>query len=300
MATYNGDAYIENQIYSLLQQTEKNWNLWIRDDGSSDNTLNIIKNFIKIDSRINLISDNLGKLGPGKSFLELTKYAKAQYIIFCDQDDIWFEKKLELLKEKAIETFENHKPCLVYCDGFGYSDKRGTICSKTISRRHANTLSEFLFFNAGYQGCSILFNRELCDVVSNYQASYLYLHDDVVSLIAHSFGKVSYLDECLMFYRQHEGNVTGNIDNSLKGKLLRVFKNNSPLISIEHYKEKKSFFDAYKNELSEKNRLIFQAYLSFPSDDFLRKLYVIFKYNFSIGGNRQLLIAKTLLRRTIG
>lgn len=300
MATFNGQAYIENQVYSLLQQTDKNWNLLIRDDGSTDNTIKIIEKFANVDSRITLISDNLGQLGPGKSFLELTKYSKSEYIIFCDQDDIWFEKKLEHLKQKAIEGFEHDQPCLVYCDAYGYSDKNGTICSNSVSRRHANSLNEFLFFNSGYQGCSILFNRVLCNIVSNYQASYFHLHDDVVSLIAHSLGKVLFLDECLMLYRQHEQNVTGNIDESIKGKFLRVFKRDSPLISIKHYKEKSAFFDAYKNTLSKEHCLMFQAYLDFPNSSFARKLYLIFKYRFSIAGNLKLLLAKTLMQRVIG
>lgn len=300
MATYNGEAYIENQLYSLLQQTEKKWKLWIRDDGSNDNTVKLIEYFVKIDSRINFISDTLGQLGPGKSFLELTKYADSQYIIFCDQDDIWLEKKLELLMLEASKAFEHNKPCLVYCDGFGYSDKKGTICSKSISRRHANTLNEFLFFNSGYQGCSILFNRELCEIVSDYQASYFYLHDDVVSLIAHAFGKVSFLNECLMLYRQHDSNVTGNINNSIKEKILRLFRRDLSLISIDHYTEKKSFFEAYKDRLSDEDKLIFEAYLRFPDVGLIGKLYMIFKYKFSIGGNRELLIVKTLLGRTIG
>jgi len=98
MATYNGEKYIKNQLLSLQQQTFSDWNLLIRDDGSTDNTLDIIQEFKKHDSRIKIIeTDGVKGRGPGRNFLELTKCSLSKYVIFCDQDDIWFEKKLELL-----------------------------------------------------------------------------------------------------------------------------------------------------------------------------------------------------------
>jgi len=108
MATYNGEKYIENQILSLQQQTHKNWILYIRDDGSTDSTLEILENFSKNDNRIKIIKDSLGcNLGAGKNFLTLTKYSLSEYVIFCDQDDIWFERKLELLLKFMLEKILN-------------------------------------------------------------------------------------------------------------------------------------------------------------------------------------------------
>ena len=82
MATYNGEKYIENQILSLQQQTHKNWILYIRDDGSTDSTLEILENFSKNDNRIKIIKDSLGcNLGAGKNFLTLTRYSLSEYVI---------------------------------------------------------------------------------------------------------------------------------------------------------------------------------------------------------------------------
>lgn len=299
MATYNGEKYLRNQILSLLQQTYKNWRLLIRDDGSTDTTLEIINEFRNIDGRIQLI-DNLGlhKSGPGKNFMKLTQEASAKYVIFCDQDDIWLEKKLELLINYANEKFDNG-PCLAYCDAHGYSDSQGIIEIHSISQLHARSLREFLFFNAGYQGCSMLFNRALCNMAAHYQAKYFYMHDDVVSLLAHVFGKVFFLPKPLMLYRQHRNNVTGNISVGFTKKLKRIFSRHTFVISKNHYIEKKSFYEAYANEIKEEDRKTFEAYLSYPSKKRLNRIWLVVRHRFSIGGHHIPLLLKTALRKPI-
>jgi len=79
MATYNGEKYIENQILSLMQQTYKNWTLYIHDDGSTDHTLEIVEKYIAIDSRIKLIDDQVKGLKAGKNFLHTLKSSSADY-----------------------------------------------------------------------------------------------------------------------------------------------------------------------------------------------------------------------------
>ena len=106
MATYNGGKYLRNQLLSLQQQTHKDWILWVRDDGSTDDTMVILLEFAESDDRIKIVGKTRGeRLGPGGNFLGLTKYSTADYVIFCDQDDIWFEKKLEILKDVHLGAF---------------------------------------------------------------------------------------------------------------------------------------------------------------------------------------------------
>ena len=300
MATYNGEKYIKNQLLSLQQQTFSDWNLLIRDDGSTDNTLDIIQEFKKHDSRIKIIeTDGVKGRGAGRNFLELTKCSSSKYVIFCDQDDIWFERKLELLVKEAGQQFEVNIPCLIYCDAYGYSDSEGVISVNSVSRNHAKNLKEFLFFNAGYQGCSILFNRPLCDMLADYHADYFYMHDDIVSLLAHTFGKVYFLDKPLMLYRQHASNVTGNVSYGLISKIKSIFNINSYVISAKHYDEKKSFYEAYNDQLSQEQKNMFLAYLRYPNCSLMKRIGIILFYGFSLGGSRLSLIAKTLLRRPI-
>jgi glycosyltransferase involved in cell wall biosynthesis len=301
MATFNGERYLRNQLLSLQQQSYEDWILWIRDDGSTDNTMHILSKFAGYDNRIKIVEEGSKKrLGPGRNFLGLTRYSTADYVIFCDQDDIWFEKKLEILIDFAKKKFVADIPCLVYCDAYGYSDREGLITINGVATYHAKSLREFLFFNSGYQGCSMLFNQRLCKMAAEYRADYFYMHDDVISLLAHSFGQVYFLPKKLMLYRQHASKVTRNIDPSLWSYLKRIFNKNLYVLSVRHYKEKESFFYAYKDDLDNEARQLFTAYLAFPDKKLCNRLFLIIRYGFSLGGNKYKLLFKTIIRRPIG
>lgn len=300
MATYNGGKYLRNQVFSILGQSYQDWILWIRDDGSTDDTVSILYKFAELDNRIKIVKEGCGmRLGPGKNFLGLAKYSTADYTIFCDQDDIWFEKKLEILVDYAELNFVPDIPCLVYCDAYGYSDSEGIITIDSVSQNHAKNLREFLFFNAGYQGSSMLFNHKLCLMAAEYKGEFFFMHDDVVSLLAHCFGYVHFIPKKLMLYRQHMHNITGNIDASFYSYMKRVFNSKLYVLSSVHYKEKESFFKAYQNILKPEDRQLFKAYLDFPKKGFFSRLYIIIRYKFSLGGNKLKLILKTIIRRPI-
>lgn len=300
MATYNGGRYLRNQLLSLQQQTYEDWTLWVRDDGSTDGTLDILRKFAESDERIKIVDEASGqRLGPGRNFLGLTRFSTADYVIFCDQDDIWFEKKLEILVDFAERTFDENVPCLVYCDAYGYSDREGIITIDGVSNYHAKSLREFLFFNAGYQGCSMLFNRRLCKMAAEYRAEYYYMHDDVVALLAHCFGRVYFLPKKLMLYRQHPSKVTGNIEQSLYLYLRRMFDKNMYVLSSKHYREKEAFYNAYKNELDELARRLFEAYLEFPKRSLIGRVLLVIRHGFSIGGSKSKLLLKTIIRRPL-
>lgn len=301
MATYNGSKYLRNQILSLQQQTYSDWRLLVCDDGSTDDTREIVDAFSSQDPRIVVIEkDSKEKLGAAKNFLMLTRYASAKYVIFCDQDDLWFEKKIELLVEYAERNFEIDLPALVYCDGYGYSDSKGLIVCDSISKVHASSLREFLFLNAGYQGCSCLFNRSLCEMAAGYQSDAYYMHDDVVSLLAHCFGNVHFLPKNLMLYRQHSENVTGNIRLGLLQNIRRVFLDRYPVLSNPHYFEKVDFFRCYEHQMSDKNRALFRAYIAFPKLNLVKRLLLLVKHGFSLGGSSLRLFLKALFRTPLG
>ncbi|KJG09214.1 glycosyltransferase family 2 protein [Photobacterium kishitanii] len=299
MATYNGSDFIRNQILSLQQQTDVNWKLFIRDDFSTDNTVAIVNEISSLDSRIILIKDELGNIGPGKSFIELTRYSESEYAIFCDQDDIWFERKIENLKKYANIKLRGDVPGLVYCDAYGYNSNKGVITLPSISTVRAENLNEFLFFNSGYQGCSILFNKFLCNMLKEYTAKF-YLHDDITSLIAHVFGDVHFLDDKLMLYRQHDKNVTGNVNNNdIRSIIKRALNTDGAVLTKLHYDEKKCFYDFYKDSISIKDKELFKAYFKYPELSLFNRLLLINKYGFKLGQYKFRLLFKTLFQRPI-
>ncbi len=298
MATYNGGKHIENQILSLQQQTYKNWELYIQDDGSSDDTLNIIRKLKSYDERINIVDNNKKKQGAGRNFLSLVKNVHTDYAIFCDQDDIWLENKLSSMVQYAEEKelANSSQPSIVYADGYAYYDNTGEIDFSGISHNHADSLGDYLFFNGGYQGCSILFNRAMVSFIKNYNG-YIHLHDDIVSLAAHALGNVYFLPKKLMLYRQHAAAVTGakSFNNSLVSKL---FSNVNYLLSMKHYRVKESFYKNYGALLSQDNKKIFEYYIKFcSSSNTLREFKYLYLGGFRINKSKLKLFCKFILRR---
>lgn len=298
MSTYNGEKYLRQQLLSLMAQTYPYWQLWIRDDGSTDSTTIIIDEFCALDPRIHHVHSSGENLGSGKAFFSLLSYADTDYTIFCDQDDIWLEKKLEELVRYADQKLALNHAGIVYCDAYAYSDRDGVITSQSVSHLHAKNLQEFLFFNSGYQGCSTLFNRPLCNIAKAYSADF-YMHDDIISLLAHTFGDVYFLNKPLMFYRQHDCNVTGKTARGFWDMALGFFRKGASVVSQIHYDEKKSFFHFYESQLNNEQKRLFQAYLTFPHISLFKRLWTLWKYDFSIGGYKTVLYAKTFLRKPL-
>lgn len=295
MATYNGGKYIENQLLSILQQTYKDWVLYVHDDGSSDDTLEVVKKYAEIDKRINIIDDEIEGLGAGRNFLHTLKYSQQDYAIFCDQDDIWLENKLvELLEEiKKIDSVDD--PVLVYSDGYSW-DEDGFIHQHSISTEHANNLQDFIMFNGGYQGCSIIMNKSLIELAKRYD-NYVHHHDDLVSLIAHTFGKVKFYPKQLMLYRQHGEAVTGNKDFK-KRKFYGVFNNAGYVISKAHFRSKTEFYNFFENEMSVENKNIFRSYFEYCSEkNRFKRALKLRRSLLSWGGDRNKILAKTLVQR---
>lgn len=298
LASYNGERYLRNQLLSLQQQTYSDWQLFIRDDGSNDDTCSIIEEFCAQDGRMRLIKDTLGQLGAARSFWQLLLHVNTPYALFCDQDDIWFERKIELLLEHAHNRLEPNRPSIIYCDAHAYGDEAGIIVSKSVSHLHARHLREFLFFNSGYQGCSILMNQALIEEAQKYDTPF-YMHDDIVSLLAHTFGEVYFLNKPLMLYRQHDRNVTGSAARSKLQMAKGFFRSGAAVLSRAHYEEKQAFYNHYKHRLSQEQRELFHAYLSYASAPLMGRLWLIVRYRFSLGGHFWVLLLKTLLRRPI-
>ena len=120
MSTYNGEKYVKEQIESLLNQTYKNLEIYVRDDGSKDNTINILEEYEK-NNKIHFIKGN--NVGVVKSFYECLKeaYDNAEYFAYCDQDDKWHKNKIERAISKLKK--ENQEQPTLYFSEFNYCDE---------------------------------------------------------------------------------------------------------------------------------------------------------------------------------
>lgn len=299
MSTYNGEEFIEEQLDSIIKQTYKNWKLKIRDDGSTDNTINIINKYIEIDNRIELIENENENLGPGKSFLKLLNHSNSDYVVFTDQDDVWLENKLQVLIKFSKEIFHPEIPSLAFSDA--YFLKGSTISKERVAMNMAECLSDFVFNNGGYQGCSFIFNKKLSSDIKRHMhlLTHAYMHDHIISLYAHTFGKVFYVNEKLFLYRQHAKNVTGKSKNSFFLKIFNFYKNEKSLIQYKHYKEKQNFFDVFQNLMSQENFSIFREYLNYPKLKKTTQIQIAITKKIKINGSRSKFLIKLLTKETL-
>ena len=163
MSTYNGEKFISEQIASLEKQTFSNWKLYVRDDGSTDRTIEIVKKYCREDRRIKLIEDNKN-LKPTRSFLALLNMVDADYYFFCDQDDYWLKDKLTLMLNR-IKEYDNSLPQVVYCNlkcvdsdlvpqKYNFENLIGKIYGKNR------------FIGNDMPGCVMLFNKSINQIMT--------------------------------------------------------------------------------------------------------------------------------------
>ncbi len=215
LATYNGQAYLAEQIDSILAQSNQDWRLLIRDDRSGDNTINIIKDYVeRYPDRIKLIEDNHGHLGASLNFQQLLKNSTAEYIMFSDQDDIWLPQKIELTLDlmKVTEKAYPGKPILVHTDLKTVDSSLRTIAESTweyqgIPPEIGNKPDEVVFQNMA-TGCTIMINRK-AKTISLPIPKEAIMHDWWIAINVAKQGKIVYVPDQLVLYRQHANNAVG-------------------------------------------------------------------------------------------
>ena len=270
LATYNGEKYLSHQLESIIHQTYTNWKLIIRDDNSNDNTISIIQQYKEqYTDKIVVLENNGENKGSLFNFSTLLDAAgNAEYIMFCDQDDEWKKNKIEVTFAKMQELekqFGDRYPILIFTNFQYVNEKMQVIESKKdfeINRISNFGFAQLLAQNPVY-GCTTLMNRALTAKVGTIPAEADF-HDHWIALIAAAFGKLYYLKEKTVLYRQHVNNVSGNWNNdSFAKRFQRIVMNK------KNFKEAKAkyimllcFKKKYYNFLSEKNKNSLDNFLS--------------------------------------
>ena len=213
LATYNGQKFLHEQLDSIINQEYKFWELLIHDDGSLDNTLNILNEYQNnYPGKIRLLIDQRIFSSASKNFFHLIKQrsSKADLYCLCDQDDIWHKRKLKFIIEKYI-TQEDKTPTLIHSD-LSLIDSRGDLLeishNKLIKyQKKFITKNQALFYNPA-PGCAMTINAALADKI--YYCKHMVMHDWWILLSAINFNStIIYINLPLVKYRQHSGNVLG-------------------------------------------------------------------------------------------
>ena len=230
MATYNGEKYICQQIDSILSQTCKDWELYIHDDGSTDNTIAVVESYVeKYPNKIHLI-DGKSTGGAKYNFFYMFGQVEAPYYMTCDQDDVWLDKKIELTYDKML-TIENKAdvPCLVYTELRVVDSELNTIADTMSGYQsldcHKRTINQFILQNS-VTGCTMMVNRALRDKMLRItDIDNTIMHDWWAALVAAQFGKTAFIEEPTILYRQHGDNSLGALGiNKLSYIVRRVWQ----------------------------------------------------------------------------
>lgn len=285
MATYNGEAFIKEQLDSILSQTYKNWMLWVRDDGSTDRTVEILKSYASKHPKISVFINDTEERGACLNFAALFRMAKLdehiKYIMFCDQDDIWLSTKIEVSLHEMTrqEILYPNEPVLVYTD-LDLVDQNGVRTGNHLKLKRKIDLRNLVSFNY-VLGCTMLLNRAMIYKIQSIPRVAAN-HDYWIALVA-SLYRSSYMNERLIQYRQHTQNVSGNVINN-SSFLARIRRHiTAPQHEIGVTKLKllmlRGFYKCYENEMEPAKRKMLHEYLNaYDNNNRLKLCYLILKY----------------------
>ncbi|UOA08405.1 glycosyltransferase family 2 protein [Methylobacter sp. S3L5C] len=221
MGTYNGGKYIAEQLDSICRQTFKNWKIIISDDGSIDNTLDIIRDYQKKTGSDRIILKQGPSTGFADNFMALASDSdiKADYYFFSDQDDIWLPDKLERAVN-CLKVTNANKPSL-YGSSTLLGDEHGVIYEKShiylFPKNFRNAIVQCVV-----GGNSLAFNQAFKNIIEQISPVKVVSHDWwMYQLITAIDGYFYYDEEPTLIYRQHPQAVVG-ANTSMVSRINRV------------------------------------------------------------------------------
>lgn len=228
LATYNSSKYIEAQIDSIINQTYSDWKIFLRDDGSKDDTINIIEQYeLLLKDKIEILSDNKGALKSYLNFIELLKNVEADYYMFCDHDDVWLPNKLEISMKRMQELVLLYPkmPIVVHAD-MKVVDQELNVLSDSFWKYSRLLPDHCSFIDLAccncVNGCTVMINNKAKEV-SLQNVDFCLMHDALVAQSVAAYGGfVCAIKQPLVLYRQHIDNVIGAADVKKEFFILRV------------------------------------------------------------------------------
>lgn len=220
MATYNGGRFIREQLDSILNQTLSDFELIITDDNSTDDTLQILREYELKDCRIQVFvnEERLGYLG---NFSKAMTCCTGDFIALCDQDDLWMPTHLEILYRGIGDKS-------MICGNSELIDAEGNLIGMSVSERESldsvpndslKVAMRILYNHNTFFGHNMLFRRSLLEIILPFPKGVSY-HDTWTSTLSCFMGGFVYTDEIITYYRMHSDNLSLDI-RTRKSNLIR-------------------------------------------------------------------------------
>lgn len=197
MATYNGEKYIKEQIESILPQMLESDELIISDDGSSDATLEIVKEYV--DTRIQIL--NGPRQGVVKNFEQAFKKAQNEIILICDQDDIWRRDKLPVIR---LYMKEHPNIEVVAHDAYIMNNRKGDSKETIFAKRNVKHGFYKNIIKSTYYGCCMAVRKEYLLKLLPFEKDILY--DQYIGICAEIDKKTEFVDKKLIYHRENGEN----------------------------------------------------------------------------------------------
>jgi len=261
MSTYNGEKTIERQLDSIFRQKAVDVIVVIRDDHSTDNTVDVVKKYKEKKGKKIIIIEGENE-GYAKSFWDALCIApEGTYYAFSDQDDVWNEDKL--IKCIAAFDTDDKKAQLVYCSMIR-TDPNFNICDEQVKVLRPEELTKKLVFTQTYNyGASTVFNNKARQLACRHFPIYtLVPHDAWIGLLCFWFGSVFYLDERLYYWVRYDSSVTG-AGTKKAGRWYRI---RATLKGESYMNPSKDLVTAYDELLSEDDKVFLNRVMSYKSN----------------------------------
>lgn len=287
LAAYNGAQYIDQMIQSIQAQTATNWRLILSDDNSEDGTPEILERYAQEDSGRIVHYRSGQRFGCAqRHFMHLLeKFHDSEYIMFCDQDDVWHADKIfkTMNKMKQIET--SGKPAMVHTD-LRVVDNRLEMIDPSFmhfSKLRGDRLGlNHLLVQNVVTGCTMMINRPLAELaVVRIPRREILMHDWWLALIAAALGTTGYLNEATIDYRQHENNVVGAKNSRSVSYILNKLKSDGVRTAMQlTYQQARAFCETFADLLTERDRILVTAYASLENAEYFVRRRIFVQYSF--------------------
>jgi len=277
MSSYNGERFIKEQIDSILNQSYSNLELIITDDGSSDKTIEFIKNYQKNDKRVKLYQNEVN-LGFVQNFGKAISLCKGDYIALADQDDIWKKDKLKTFIEKIGENV------LIYSDA-DLVDEHAVSMGKELIRPDRELVSgannrAFLLENC-VSGNTLMFKKELLQYILPIPEGASF-HDRWIVFVATTYGSITFTEEPMTFYRRYSEQITKKREKDYESffdrfKKKKAFKIKSAKIAVKDLRSFISLEILKNEETREIIEMLIKHYENYEHMVFNKPLHQILK-----------------------
>lgn len=293
MAVYQNGLYLAEQIDSLMKQTYSHFRLIIRDDCSTDNSLQIMEAYAKKYPKTITLLKGTENLGAKGNFSALMQYATAPYIMFCDADDVWLPKKIEeslLLMQKHEKLYGAKTPLLIHTDlsvtGKDLRTLHSSFWKYSCINPHLDTLNRLLIQNI-VTGCTILMNQPLLQLACPIPKEAI-MHDWWIALTASAFGHLAVLEKPTILYRQHGKNDTGAKNwrspvlyfKRIKKAFFHQGRQELRQSLSKTITQANAFLCRYQERLDLKKKDVLENYVALRSGNAFKKRLLLLKYRY--------------------